>query len=79
MSGGYWDYAGFKIEEIIDEIANDGQTQKRFPELASVLIQLGAALYSIESTLDWDFSCDALIEDDRAYEREAIQLLALAL
>lgn len=72
MSGGHFGYLGFKIQDALDTISTDPDVMERFPALAKILDELGPALYDIEHTIDWDFSGDSHIEDDRRWENEAI-------
>lgn len=72
MSGGHFQYSGFKIQEALDAIAEDAEVMKRFPSLVVLLSRLGETLYAMEHDLDWDLSSDSHIEDDVKYEEKVI-------
>jgi len=72
MSGGYWDYSGFRLQEALETIADDEAVKTRWPELAQLLQDLGPILYEIEHDLDWDLSSDSSIKDDRQFSDAAI-------
>lgn len=76
MSGGHWDFGGFNMVEHLREVAQDEAVIKRFPKLSKVLDDLSDNLYQIEHDLDWDLSGDFYIENDEAWEKAALQLLA---
>ena len=75
MSGGHWDYAGGKVQMLLDDIGDDEEVQRRFPNIAKLLIGLGSALYAVEHELDWDLSMDNAIKDDDEWERRHIHEL----
>lgn len=75
MSGGHWDYQGFKLKDILEQIGNDPQVKERFPKLAGILPKLGDILYEMEHDLDWDLSHDQYIENDKAFESKIIASL----
>lgn len=79
MSGGHWDYVGTRIRTGLEDIANDPETQARWPLLGAALERLGDALYKVEHDLDWDLSGDTPIPDDPAHEEAALALLRKAL
>jgi len=78
MSGGHFDYVGFRIGDGLDRIAGDAIVVRRFPTLAELLRELGGVLPRIEHELDLDLSADAYIADDRAFERRAVLSVFLA-
>lgn len=75
MSGGHWGYDEFKLREVLERVADDVAVKARFPSLAIELQAMGALLYEIAHELDYDLSGDARIEDDAAFEREALRKL----
>lgn len=76
MSGGHWNYAGPRIRDELEMIAEDSAVARRFPALAAELERLARALYRVEHDLDWDLSADSGIRDDRAFEEQALGELA---
>lgn len=73
MSGGHWDYIGFKIADALNDIGRDQEVMGRFPRLAEILPRLGEILGQIEHDLDWDLSGDTNIQDDRTFEDKALK------
>ena len=72
MSGGNWDYVGSRIQNSLDEIANDHNVKERFSILSNLLKQLGTAIAKVEHDLDWDISGDKTVEKDDDFEKSAI-------
>ena len=72
MSGGHWNYSGFRIQDELHTIAEDPDVQERFPALSTLLLALGDAIYKIEKEIDWDLSSDSHIPDDPAFEAQAL-------
>jgi len=70
MSGGHWDYKDIgmveTLEEISDTIKND------YPILSVMLKRLAKELEYITHQMDWDYSCDTIIEDRIAFEIESV-------
>lgn len=77
MSGGHFDYVGFRLQESIQEIAKDPKVQKRWPDLAKTLDLLSQWIYDVEHAIDWDLSGDTGIADDADFEAEALERLFL--
>ena len=77
MSGGHWDYSGFKIESLLGDIGSDEAVAKRFPKLSKLLVELGPILYQIEHEIDWDRSFEQPIKDDRKLEADALRRQAV--
>ena len=73
MSGGHWEYSGYKIQDALEAIAEDKEVQSRFPRLAKTLDKLAYVLYNIEHDLDWDISCDSEIKRDDKWERGVLR------
>ncbi len=59
MSGGHWQYAGFKIRDVLEEIRDDDRAQEKWPLTCRVLGALGEVIYTIEHEMDWDLSSDS--------------------
>src|SRR3990172_10280644 len=76
MSGGHWDYQGFKVKDILERIGADPEVTRRFPKLASLLPELGEILCDMEYDLDWDLSNDRAIDSDPAFQAEVLRKLA---
>jgi len=72
MSGGYFGYSGARLEDELDNIARDLEVVDRFPELSKVLLEMGKILREMEHEMDWDFSGDTFIKNDRAFENEVL-------
>lgn len=72
MSGGHWDYSGFKLQNILENIAEDEEMKARWPDLAELFSDLGPVLYEIEHELDWHLSGDSIIKDNRKFSDAAI-------
>lgn len=79
MSGGHWNYSNHEIKEHLCEIGNDGYMIRRFPRLADIMHNLGVQLDDIIHEIDWDFSGDSSIDDDKEFEKKAIKMLIEAL
>lgn len=79
MSGGHWEYRDSQISEILQTVGQDGKVIQRFPKLAQVFRDLGEKLGDITHELDWDFSGDSMIEDDRKFELECLEEMAAVL
>lgn len=79
MSGGHWNYCGVRIRDDLENVATDEIVVARWPKLGAVLERLAVALHDVEREMDWDISCDSLIKDDAAFQRDAILKLAAAL
>lgn len=75
MSGGHWDYEGFRMRNHLENISADREVKKRFPKLAKVLRGLAIVLGGIDHDLDWDLSFDQTIKDDKKFEERMIQKL----
>lgn len=75
MSGGHWDYEGFRMRNHLENIGADREVKKRFPKLAKVLRELAIVLGNIDHDLDWDLSFDQTIKDDKKFEEKVIQKL----
>ena len=71
MSGGHWQYAGFRIKDEIGNIAEDESVQSRWPGTAAALANLADVLYEIEHEMDYDLSSDSAINDDAAFDFKA--------
>lgn len=72
MSGGHWNYEGFKLKDVLEQIGNDPSVKERFPRLSAIFPKLANVLYEIEHDLDWDLSNDSAIENDKTFEGKAI-------
>jgi len=75
MSGGHFGYVGTKIKDNLLTIAGDVYVDRRFPKLAQLFDDLGAIFEAVEHEIDWDMCGDSMIEDDEAFEREALMKL----
>jgi hypothetical protein len=75
MSGGHWDYNFIRVQNEVGRVGEDPEVQARFPRLAARLRQLAESLYAVMHDLDWDFSGDTEIQDDRAFEEDALEKL----
>src|SRR3990167_5418306 len=86
MSGGHWNYMGGPLRDMLEEIGGDADVRERFPLISTALLGrehdevggLAQVLYDVEHVLDWDFSADSHIHDDRVFEREALWRLLRA-
>ena len=75
MSGGHWNYDGFQMRNHLENIGRDKEVKKRFPKLAKVLLDLSVVMGDIDHELDWDLSCDQMIENDKKFEEESLKKL----
>ena len=75
MSGGHFDYQGFKLREILENISTDEKVASRWPMLSKALGALGPLLDDLEHEMDWDLSGDSSIEDDEAFDRKSMEQL----
>ena len=78
MSGGHWQYLGFRLQENIESIALDSEVVSRWPMTAQVLERLAPVLYRIEHEMDWDISADSVIENDAAFDAACVAALQAA-
>jgi hypothetical protein len=76
MSGGRWDYSQYQMESCLYDVGHDPDIRKRFPDLAARLVDLAQVLGKVVRDLDWDLSDDSSIEDDKAFEKEALDKLS---
>lgn len=53
MSGGRWDYAGYRVRTVLDAVAGDESAQKEWPVLCKLLKDLGPMIQRVERELDW--------------------------
>lgn len=72
MSGGRWDYCGFRILSALETISQDSSTIDRWPKIAGILADLGGWLYRVEQELDYDLSGDRPIKDDKGWQNKKI-------
>ena len=79
MSGGHWDYGQFRMQEVLEMVSRDSAVVLRFPKVAGVLSALATKLGSLVHELDYDISGDTTIDDERAWEDQALLTLAEAL
>lgn len=79
MSGGHWNYVGFRLQDGLQEIASDESVQRRWPRIAGAFNRLANALYAIEHDMDWDLCSDSAIENDGAWQAEAMDRLQRSL
>lgn len=75
MSGGRWNYAGYRIQDGLTAVALDREVERDCPVLSGVLDQLGQVLYRVEHQLDWHYSSDSRIPDMAAFEAEILEAL----
>ncbi len=73
MSGGHWNYAQYRIEDLLNEVGQDYAVVSVYPRVAEAFRNLGVELGQIEHDLDWWISGDT--GRPRRSERE--MLLAL--
>lgn len=73
MSGGHWDYEGFKIGEVMSRIAEDPEVMRRWPRVGKLFGALGPVLREAEHEMDWDLSFDQPIRDDAAFEKSVLE------
>lgn len=78
MSGGYWDYIGYKIENALTEISEDEHVQHRWPGVSRIFKQVAPVLKRLEYEMDWDLSADSWIPDDTAWDLAACAALVAA-
>jgi len=78
MSGGHWDYSGWKIDEMLSTIGKDPEVVRRWPGIAEAYCRLGAILCAAEHDMDWALSGDTSIEDDHEFDSQFLGKLALA-
>ena len=69
MSGGYWEYVGFGIQEGLNSIGTDEEAQKRWPKTCRICANLADVLYQVEHDMDWNLSGDSAAPDDAIMAR----------
>lgn len=72
MSGGHFDYSGFKLRDILEEIASDEEVKTRWPLLAAAFASLAPVLSDLDHDIDWDLSGDSSVGDDTEFDRKSI-------
>ena len=72
MSGGHWNYSGFRIQDALVEISEDEEVKSRWPLIAGLFTDLGQFLHEIEHDMDWDLSSDSVIPDDTKFDKESV-------
>jgi len=70
MSGGHWDYKQFEAVGLLTEVARDAML--RWPKTARRIEALSAALGEILHEMDYDFSGDAKVRDDKTFDDQAV-------
>jgi hypothetical protein len=75
MSGGHWDYQEHQVRDLLERVAEDTQVKARFPSLAVELAATATILHEIIHALDYDLSGDTSIQDDTAFEKQALRKL----
>lgn len=75
MSGGHWGYAGCRIKDDLENIAEDPEVQRRWPLIAEAIRRFAVWIDRTEYGMDRDLSGDIGIEDDGAFERERMKAL----
>lgn len=69
---GAFNYIGEHIQELLEEIGDEGEMEDRFPMLAALMKSLGEWVGKTEHTLDLDFSGEAEIDlSDPAFDLAA--------
>lgn len=58
MSGGHWNHAQYKIEDLLGSIGEEYQVHIHYPRLAQAFRNLAIELGQIEHDLDWWLSGD---------------------
>ena len=77
MSGGRFNYAGARIRDELEAIAEDDHFRTLFPSLSADLLRLAHALYTIEHDADWFLSGDSDLQNH--WETTACDMLRDAL
>ena len=58
MSGGHWDYAGYKLLDTLNDIGHDGYARDLWPLTTAAFQALAKPLYDAEHAMDWALSGD---------------------
>ena len=72
MSGGHWDYAGYKVQNTLLEISGDPDVRRRWPIIASAFGVMADLFFLAEHEMDDDLSGDIHIEDDATFDRGVV-------
>ncbi len=72
MSGSRFHYTQHQLTQILRDIVDDSEAQRRWPNLTKELTRLEPVLYKIIKDMDWDLSGDTQITDDKKFEKESI-------
>jgi len=70
MSGGHWEYVGYRIQEDLFSISTDEIVEQRWPIIARMVNVLGEWVYDVEHDMDFDLCSDAEIPDDTAFDQQ---------
>jgi len=73
MSGGRFDYCGFRIQDGMSSIAGDEEVIRRFSFLSTLLNKLGQIMYDMEHDIDWDLSGDHPIVNDLEFQDKILK------
>lgn len=79
MSGGRWEFAGFRVGDELETIAQDEDVRTRWPLVGSAIQFFADWIQRVEHDMDWDISSDSTIEDDAAFDRAEFARLLDAL
>lgn len=77
MSGGRWNYAGFRIRGELNEIGHDGYARDKWPLTTAAFQALAEPLESAEHKMDYVLSAD--YGPEKANDREMFGALLEAL
>ncbi|MGH9876147.1 MAG: hypothetical protein ACRD5H_00785 [Nitrososphaerales archaeon] len=79
MSGGHWNYVGYRLNDALSMIARDKTVIKRWPHIAVLFDTLGEILLTAEHEMDWALSENSNIENDKALQLQICnQVLEIA-
>src|SRR3990167_2125262 len=68
MSGGHWQYSGWKLQHTLERIAGDETVKARWPRIAQLFDAMAPILFEWRHEMDWDISSDSHIGDDDGFE-----------
>lgn len=79
MSGGHWEYCGFRIQTDLLAVAEDPDVAKRWPLIAAAIEAFGTWFQDAEHEMDYDLSGDTRIAPDETFNVGQFGLLLAVL
>ena len=69
MSGGHWEYVGYRLQDDLATISKDTDVASRWPLIRDAIAAVAEWIQPTEHEMDYDLSSDSQIPDDAAFDR----------